>query len=403
MNSEEQLSPPVHNTRLEALRPVLAAAGVELDPTDDASRQDRKVSLIAGASADALLTGIRAEKSRVLEELAFGGCLVLAAPGDISDESLAAWRNEIWPDFHATSIIRVSANGANQRTISAKQSLEVAGGEAETLLLAHRRDWVQSPEATVEKFDKNAAGWNGEAGKPGYAHHRWMRRYVGTFARPNAGERVLDFGCGAGWCGIETTADIPNVSLSSFDPSPEMIRITEGNARAAGIPEFIGRTGFGNAPPFPAEGEEKYDLVISSGVVSFAPSVEEFLEGLVGTLKPGATLVFGDINANSRGFRARRRARPLLPVREMNAQTAEDMRAWLEARGFQHEATAGYQLTWPIPEAMYFSERRLKGLLGFPLLLANRVLAGVNRLAANAFSNQFDSWVMRFRAPERPR
>ena len=55
-----------------------------------------------------------------------------------------------------------------------------------------------SPSVTVAKFDANAAGWSGDPGKPGYAHHRWMRRYVGLFARPKDGARILDFGCGTG-------------------------------------------------------------------------------------------------------------------------------------------------------------------------------------------------------------
>jgi len=50
-------------------------------------------------------------------------------------------------------------------------------------------------------------------------------------------------------------------------------------------------------------------------------------------------------------------------------------------------------------EAMFFSERKLKGLLSFPLLLANRSMAAINRLCGNAFANQFDSWVMRLTAP----
>ena len=399
MTLEDTENPLSNDPQLDTWRAVLEASGVEPNSPECIGDRDLRVVLQSLAGIQPTKQELEEAKSRAQRALTEEGCLILAAPGQITDLGLANWRNQLWPEFHATSIIRITPEGASQRTLSGKTKFKDMGGQSTTLLLSHRRSWVQSPAATVEKFDKNAIGWNGEPGKPGYAHFRWMRRYLGHFARPKPGDRVLDFGCGAGWCGIESVDGISDVTLCSFDPSPEMMRITADNAKAAGVANFCGRTGFGNQPPFPAEDEEAFDLVISSGVVSFAPSVEEFLQGLVSTCKPGATLVFGDINVNSRGFRQRRRNRPLLPVREMNAQTAKEMRTWLEAKGFMHEETAAYQLTWPIPEAMYLSERKLKGVLAFPLLLANRVLAAINRATGNLFCNQFDSWAMRLSAP----
>jgi 16S rRNA G1207 methylase RsmC len=88
-----------------------------------------------------------------------------------------------------------------------------------------------------------------------------MRRFVGTFApadwmRASAG-RILDFGCGAGWVGIEAAlaAGASRVELCAFDPSPQMVKLAEENARASGIARFAARTGFGEDPPFPAAGE----------------------------------------------------------------------------------------------------------------------------------------------------
>ncbi|MFT7664454.1 MAG: SAM-dependent methyltransferase [Planctomycetota bacterium] len=398
MTPEDTEQTIAKDPRLEKWRAVLEASGVQMNA--QGATADLNVVLQPLAGIQPTKEELQQAKDRALSTLAEEGCLILAAPGQTTDIGLANWRNQLWPEFHSTSIIRITPEEASHRTLSGKNKFKDLGGESVTLLLSHRRGWVQSPAATVEKFDKNAIGWNGEPGKPGYAHFRWMRRYLGFFGpRPKSGDRVLDFGCGAGWCGIESVNGISNVTLCSFDPSPEMMRITADNAKASGVTDYTGRTGFGNEPPFPAEGEEQFDLIISSGVVSFAPSVEEFLEGLISTCKPGSTLVFGDINVNSRGFRDRRRSRPLLPVREMNAQTAEEMRTWLEKKGFMHEETTGYQLTWPIPEAMYFSERKLKGVLAFPLLLANRMLAGINRMLGNVFANQFDSWAMRLIAP----
>jgi SAM-dependent methyltransferase len=90
------------------------------------------------------------------------------------------------------------------------------------VLAARARALVLSPDATVEKFDLNAGGWNGEPGHPGYAHFRWMRRHVARFAHASGAQRILDFGCGAGWVGIEAALLARAASLSAFDPSPAM-------------------------------------------------------------------------------------------------------------------------------------------------------------------------------------
>jgi SAM-dependent methyltransferase len=178
-----------------------------------------------------------------------------------------------------------------------------------------------------------------------------------------------------------------------------MVRQAEANARAAGLADFEGRTGFGEDPPFPRDGEPPFDLVLSSGVISFSPDPERWLDGLARSVAPGGTLVVGDVHAGSRGVRARRRRRPLLPVRELNAKRPEDVRAALERRGFRCEAGAGYQLTWPIPEAMHVNETRLGGVLTHPLLWLNRGAAALDGLLGSGRSGIFDSWVMRLRAP----
>jgi 2-polyprenyl-3-methyl-5-hydroxy-6-metoxy-1,4-benzoquinol methylase len=261
------------------------------------------------------------------------------------------------------------------------------------LLVGRRREHVLSPDVTVEKFNQHAAGWNGRPGEPGYPHHRWMRRFVARFASPQPGQRLLDFGCGAGWVGIEAALAAGGCALRAFDPSPEMVRIANGNARASGLQDFEARTGFGEDPPFPGSGEQPFDVVYSSGVVSFSPRIERWIEGLASTVRPGGTLVVGDIQRESRGMRLRRSRRPLLPAREMNALTGAEMSRLLERHGFRLEASAGYQLTWPVPQISHWSDTRARGALSPLTLLLNKVAAG--RLAPDCF----DSWVLRLRAP----
>lgn len=306
---------------------------------------------------------------------------------------LARWRNALWPWLHALAWYHLGGGRIERETLAGRTPIEGATQREGVLLAARTRAQALSPDTTVEKFDSNAAGWNGEPGKPGYAHHRWMRRYVGRFARPQAGARVLDFGCGAGWVGIEAVDGVPGAVLRAFDPSPQMVRIATENARASGVADFEGRTGFGEDPPYPAPGEAPFDVVYSSGVISFSPQQERWLAGLVRAVAPGGVLVIGDIQREARGMRRRRAQRPLLPVREMNARTGQEVRALLESRGFRCEAQAGYQLTWPVPQLAHLSDARLGGALSPLLLGANRLLAG--RLDAS----RFDSWVLRLRAP----
>jgi SAM-dependent methyltransferase len=332
-------------------------------------------------------------------ELAAGGSLLLQLEGERDERELARWRNALWPAAHVGAIYRLAHTGILRTTLAGTAKLRGATGVRGLLLVGRAREHVLAPDATVAKFDQNAAGWDGKPGSPGYAHFRWMRRFVGTFAglewmRASA-RRILDFGCGAGWVGIEAAlaAGASDVELCAFDPSAEMVKLAEENARGSGIARFAARTGFGDAPPFPGDGEPAFDLVISSGVVSFAPDLGRFLDGLARTVAPQGKLVVGDLHRESKGMRRRRATKPLLPVREMNARTRSEVRGELEARGFVLEAEAGYQLTHPVPELMHWSETRARGLL-HPLLLAwNRSRAGAGNPDA------FDSWILRFARP----
>ncbi|MFT7680279.1 MAG: SAM-dependent methyltransferase [Planctomycetota bacterium] len=333
------------------------------------------------------------------KELSESGVLLMRGDGAVSEGQLAQWRNAMWPLLHVVAIYEEGDFGLRRRTLQGRKPLQDGGRSPSTILALQRTAHVLSPAATVAKFDGNAAGWDGDPKGPGYPHFRWMRRYVGKYASASRRARILDFGCGAGWVGIEAARGVEDVELCFFDPSPEMVRIAGGNAAANGITKAIGRTGFGESPPFPAQGEAPFELVISSGVVSFSPDVETWLDGLERTLAPGATLVVGDIHRNAAGFRRRRTRRAILPVRELAAHNPDEIRAGLEQRGLRHLETSYYQLTWPIPQLMHLNETRLKGLLTWPLLLMNRLMAGTSRHLHLPPGSWFDSWVMRFVKP----
>ena len=331
--------------------------------------------------------------------LAEGGALLLALESPADDFQLSAWRNALWPWVHAVAVYHTQEGVTERRTLRERVGLPAACAHPGDLLVGRRTRWVLSPGSTVAKFDANAIGWDGVPGSPGYPHYRWMRRLVARYPRADRPARILDFGCGTGWVGIEAALASPGSHLAFFDPSPEMVRIAEGNAAAAGLSDFAGRTGFGEDPPFPAEGERPYDLVLSSGVVSFSPDFAAWFDGIARTCAPGGVLVVGDISRESRGFAARRSRRPLLPIRELNALSRDEARGELESRGFAFRRASGYQLTWPVPQAMHLSETRWKGLLSPPLLWANRLAAAADRALGSPWRGLFDSWVLEMEAP----
>ncbi|MFT7670297.1 MAG: SAM-dependent methyltransferase [Planctomycetota bacterium] len=365
-----------------------------------------------GATADALVilvdpgqgaaqASIEAVCQVADKHLSESGALLLFLEGRQPDSRLAAWRNGLWPLLHANVIYDVQKTKVVRRTVSGAEELDTGKRKTHkvrsgSVLFLRRRKHAMGPDATIEKFDQNASKWNGDPNGPSYPHFRWMRRLVGCFAKVPSGGRLLDFGCGAGWCGIEAARRFNASELAFFDPSPLMVKIAEENARKEGIKNPVGRTGFGENPPFPAEGEEPFDGVISSGVISFSPDPKVWIDGLVSTVKQGGVLVIGDIQLTSRGMKRRRREKPLLPARELNASTANITRKLLEARGFKYTGGAGYQLTRPFPEAMHVNEIKLKGLLTYPLLWSNQIAAATNRAISVPNANQFDSWVMSF-------
>lgn len=334
-----------------------------------------------------------------LLEFAGEGALLVYARGALADRDAARLREALWPKLHVSAHYRLSQQGVVRRELGGSRDLRKASGLAGTLVVCGQRSKVLSPETTVAKFDANAKGWDGDPSQPGWAHHRWMRWFVGVYADASRARRVLDFGSGAGWCGIEAALVAQRAGgkphLALFDPSPEMVRRALENARAAGLDDVAGRVGFGAEPPFPAAGEAPYDHVVSSGVVSFAPDAERFADGLAGVVAPGGTLVFGDVSAASRGVKKRRGREALVAVREMNALDLAGARRLMEARGFRCLRGSHYQLSDPWPQLAHHGERRLGAWFGEAVLARNRTAAEADKRAPGDPA-RFDSWVAHF-------
>jgi len=322
-----------------------------------------------------------------------GGCLIIFRRGHPSDKALAAFRNQLWPHFH-TPAFYILNNGKHilRRDLAGvtKLSHPTPAGLNGYVAVAVGRDQVFSPGAVTKKFDENAAGWNGIPGSPSYGHFRWMRRIMAEVAKPEPGVKLLDAGCGAGWVGLEAAS--MGAEVSAFDPSPEMIKIVASNAKELGV-EVELDVGFAENSPF----NGPFETVISSGVISFSSDHDAFFDGVDSVLEKNGLLVLGDLNYRSRGMTHRRLNNPVIPLREMNALTRDDVVEKLKRRGYKIEKVWFYQLTRPIPQLMHISETRMGGLGAFSLLMLNKAAFLIDSFCGSFASGLFDSYIVKAR------
>jgi 2-polyprenyl-3-methyl-5-hydroxy-6-metoxy-1,4-benzoquinol methylase len=319
------------------------------------------------------------------------GLLLIDSRAPRDERRLAAFRDALWPSLHVFRAYRLQHERKVERIDADGSTILHNHFPAQwtgSTLAARRRAAALSPEATTTRFDRTASGWSGDPASPLYAHHRWMRRIVAELGAPGPGERALDAGCGAGWVGIEA-AKLGAV-VSALDPSAEMLKLLEQNATASGV-KVDARLGFVEEAPF----SEPFALVLNSGVLSYAPDAERYLDALDARVARGGRLVIGDLNPLSRGMARRRASRPVLPVREMNASTRDDVASRLEKRGYRIAARRFYQLTYPVPELMHWSASKLGGFGCSVLLRRNEKAASRDSDAASAF----DSWLLRAEKP----
>ena len=108
----------------------------------------------------------------------------------------------------------------------------------------------------------------------------------------NAGEHVLDLGCGAG---VDTILAAmmagPHGSAVGVDIVPEMIARAESNLRMTGADHVSFQIAAGSQLPF---SDDSFDVVISNGVINLIPDKEGTLAEIHRVLRPGGRLMVAD-------------------------------------------------------------------------------------------------------------
>lgn len=179
----------------------------------------------------------------------------------------------------------------------------VDGLDIEALRLAIREEY--SAVATAPE-----RGFHFHTGRPlarllGY-EDRWLERVpeatVASFAGTGnpfalgtlqAGERVVDVGCGAGIDSIIAARMVaPDGEVVGVDMTPAMLERARASARETGITNLDLRLGF--AEQLPVE-DAWADVVISNGVMNLFPDKLAGLQEMSRVLKPGGRLQIGDI------------------------------------------------------------------------------------------------------------
>jgi len=123
-------------------------------------------------------------------------------------------------------------------------------------------------------------------------------RFVGVgnpfhLRQPEAGERVLDVGCG---CGLDAFVSAHMVGaggyFSGLALTTEMLEVARTAQSRLGLPNLAFVEGAADALPFE---DEAFDQVISNGVLNLVPDKDRAFREIRRVLRPGGSLAVADL------------------------------------------------------------------------------------------------------------
>jgi arsenite methyltransferase len=114
-----------------------------------------------------------------------------------------------------------------------------------------------------------------------------------SLGRLEPGERVLDFGCGAGTDSLVAALMVGREgAVTGLDMTPEMLAKARASAAELGLDNVTFVEGEAEVLPFP---DGSFDVVISNGVIDLIPDKDAVFAEVHRVLRPGGRIQIADV------------------------------------------------------------------------------------------------------------
>jgi len=192
----------------------------------------------------------------------------------------------------------------------------------------------ESPAQTEGRLIRWASIYDGLVNFVTLGHARILRSITLDHTQLEAGEKILDVGCGTGGVTIPAKQRVGSEGLTAgIDPSPEMIAVAKRKAVRAGL-EIDFRVGVIESLPYE---EGTFDVVTSSLMMHHLPGHIQVkgLAEVMRVLKPGGRLLIADMTHSGTSLHERAFAALTMHRNHATQYGIEDLPNILEQAGFE--------------------------------------------------------------------